>query len=226
MCDCSLPVVGPEAFPDDKPNREMSVWGVLLAAGTSSRYGASNKLLQPFDGESIVRHAAVSLAGAPLDGVVAVVGHQSSAVWGAVDDIVTAVRVNDDFEDGQSASVKAGIEAVREHDADAAVIALGDMPTVQTGTVQQLIDGYERGVGTALAAAYECQRGNPVLFDSQYFDTLSDIDGDVGGREILLSTNDAALIATGDPGVLCDVDRPSDLDELVSSAVSDGSNLS
>lgn len=221
MCDRSLPVVEPSEFPDVTPNRGASVWGVLLAAGTSSRYGDRNKLLEQFDGESLVRRTAISLAAASLDGVIAVVGHQSSAVRDAIDDTVAAVRVNDNFESGQGTSVETGIGVACERDADAVVVALGDMPTVRTATVERLVDGYERGVGTALAAAYERQRGNPVLFDSRHFDALSNVDGDVGGREVLLSATDAALVATDDPGVVHDVDRRPDLDELAASAESD-----
>ena len=220
MRDDTLPVVGPDELPDRAPNRGASVWGVLLAAGTSSRYGDRNKLLERLDGEPLVRRAASSLAAASLDGVVAVVGYQASAVRDAIEDVVTAVCVNDDFEGGQSASVRTGIVAARERGADAVVVALGDMPTVRTETVDRLVDAYERGVGTALAAAYEGQRGNPVLFDARHFDVLSDVDGDVGGREVLLSANDVALVATDDPGVVRDVDRPSDLRDLASPAES------
>lgn len=211
MNDTSPPVVNPSEFPDVTPNKGASVWGVLLAAGASSRYGDRNKLLAQFDGEPLVRRAAASLVAAPLAGVVVVVGYQSSAVRDAVSDVVTVVCVNDEFEKGQSTSVRTGIEAVSERGADAVVIALGDMPTVRTATVERLIAGYEHGVGTALAAAYEGKRGNPVLFGARHFDVLTDVDGDIGGRKVLLAASDSALIATDDPGVVRDVDYPSDL---------------
>ncbi|WP_254538374.1 nucleotidyltransferase family protein [Halomarina litorea] len=212
--DEPIPLVRPAEFPDAAPEEGASVWGVLLAAGTSSRYGDRNKLLERFDGEPLVRRAAESLAAAPLDGVVAVVGHQSSAVRDAVDGVVSDVCANEEYERGQSMSVRTGVEAVRDHGADAVVVALGDMPTVRPATVGLLVDAYERGVGTALAAAYEGRRGNPVLFDARHFDALAAVDGDVGGRGVLLASAGGALVATDDPGVVRDVDAPSDLDAL------------
>lgn len=215
MADDALPVVDPEDIAESSPTRDVSVWGVLLAAGTSSRYGADNKLLAPVDGVPLVRHAAATLAAAAaLDGVVAVVGYQASAVAAAVDDVVTTVHVTDDFEAGQSSSLRVGIAAARDLGADAVVVGLGDMPAVRPETVDRLVEAYERRLGTALAAAYGGRRGNPVLFDASYFDVLTDVEGDVGGRAIFVSASDAALVETADPGVVCDVDRPSDLDEI------------
>ena len=57
------------------------------------------------------------------------------------------------------------------------------------------------------------RRGNPVCFGSAWFDALRGVDGDIGGREILLTAPDAALVEPNDPGVRRDVDRPSALPE-------------
>jgi len=85
------------------------------------------------------------------------------------------------------------------------------MPAVTTATVDTLVSAYRAGAGGALSAAYEGTRGNPVLFDARHFGTLSARTGDTGGRDVLLGAENAALIETGDPGVLVDVDRPTDL---------------
>ncbi len=46
--------------------------------------------------------------------------------------------------------------------------------------------------------------------DSVVF-ALTVVEGDVGGRAILRSSDDAALVETGERGVRQDVDRPSDV---------------
>jgi molybdenum cofactor cytidylyltransferase len=51
-----------------------------------------------------------------------------------------------------------------------------------------------------------------VLFDARFFDELTDVSGDVGGRRILLSSDEAALIQVDDPGVRRDVDTPADVE--------------
>jgi molybdenum cofactor cytidylyltransferase len=85
------------------------------------------------------------------------------------------------------------------------------MPGVDPGTVGLLVDAYRAGLGTALAAACDGRRGNPVLFDRRQFAALLAVEGDVGGRPVLAASEDAALVETGDPGVHADVDTVADL---------------
>lgn len=203
-----LPVVEPPFDADAGPAPRVA--GVLLAAGTSSRYGESNKLVEPVDGEPMVRPAARTLLGAGIDPVVVVLGHEASRVREALDDLDVDFVENPNYADGQATSVGTGVRALPP-DADAGVFALGDMPWVASETVETLVDAYVAGAGTALAAAVDGERGNPVLWGSEHFDALADRSGDVGGRDLLLSTPRAALVETGDPGVRRDVDRPDDL---------------
>jgi molybdenum cofactor cytidylyltransferase len=213
MDEPDLPVRHAEAFPRAVERPSPSVRGVLLAAGTSSRYGAANKLLQSVEGKPVVRHAAETLVESGLSGVTVVVGHEADRVRAALADLPVAVRTNDEFAAGQSTSVRAGIADAAERDVDAALVALGDMPWVSVGTVDLLVEAYRRGVSDLLVAASDNQRGNPVLFDSRFFDALTDVDGDVGGRALLFEADATAAIETGDAGVVRDVDRPSDLPE-------------
>jgi molybdenum cofactor cytidylyltransferase len=201
----SLPVVSP---PFDASGESASVAGVLLAAGTSDRYGDRNKLLATHDGDPLVREVARTLLAAPVAPVVVVVGHDADRVSAALDGFDLELVHNDAYTTGQASSVRAGVRAVRDR-ADAAVVALGDMPFVAPETVARLVDAYAAGAGDALAAAHDGRRGNPVCFDRRFFDALTDVTGDVGGRSILL--DNGTLVDTGDPGVRRDVDRPADL---------------
>jgi len=210
-----LPVVEPPERVDQSV-RDGAVAGVVLAAGTSSRFGEANKLLAELDGEPLVAHAARTLAAAAVDPVVAVVGEDGDQVTEALDGLELPTVDNPDYEQGQAASVRAGVRAVEQRvpAAAGAVFALGDMPAVSPDSVDALVAAYRDGAGTALAAANEGERGNPVLFDATHFPALAAVDGDVGGRDILLTGEDAALVETGDPGVLRDIDTKADLDRL------------
>lgn len=219
-----LPVIDPTdlgSTPEDRDDgerdggrdREGLIVGVVLAAGTSSRFERANKLLAEVDEEPIVRRAATTLCGSAVDRVVVVVGHEQGRVREALCGLNVVCVENAKYERGQSASVEAGVRAAEERGAEAVVIALGDMPAVETTTIDALTGAYRAGAGDALAAAYEGQRGNPVLFDRRYFDDLRAISGDRGGREILLEGTRSALVECGDPGVLGDVDTRADLDD-------------
>lgn len=200
----------PTLEPPFRPVREARVAGVLLAAGTSSRYGDSNKLLEPVDCEPMVRRSARTLLEAGLEPVVVVLGHEADRVREALDGLDLDLVENPGYGEGQATSVEVGVEALPAN-LDAAVFALGDMPWTAGESVRRLVEAYNAEAGTALAAAVDGERGNPVLWDARHFDDLADQSGDVGGRDLLLATESAALVETGDPGVSRDVDRPSDL---------------
>jgi molybdenum cofactor cytidylyltransferase len=197
---------------DDGERRDArTVGGILLAAGHSTRFGEENKLLARLDGKPLVRQAARPLLSAELDSVVAVLGHQARAVREALGGLDVDTRFNPDHAEGQSTSVRTGVAAARERGWDAAVFGLGDMPSVDPSSIDALVSVYREGDGTALAPAYERVRGNPVLFDQRYFDALSSVRGDRGGREILERAG--TLVTVDDPGVRTDIDRRSDLDD-------------
>lgn len=211
-----LPVVSPP-FGErtrEAPSGRLRVGGVLLAAGTSSRFGERNKLLATLDGDPLVRRAAQSLVDAGLDPVVVVVGHEADRVIAALDGLDVDFVTNDAYETGQASSVRAGISTLLQANrpVDAAVIALGDMPFVRPETIETMTQAYATEVGDALAAAHQGVRGNPVLFDRRFFEDLADVSGDTGGKTILLTSDASACIDVDDPGVRRDVDEPMDLD--------------
>jgi molybdenum cofactor cytidylyltransferase len=215
-----FPVVEP---PFDGDSATVSVAGVLLAAGTSSRFGDANKLLHALDGEPLVRRAARPLLAGSLDEVVVVVGHEADAVRSVLADLPVQLVENPSYDAGQATSVRAGVRAVESRDAaepagradrtapDGILFALGDMPDVSPETIETLVAAFAAGAGDPLVAAYEGTRGNPVLFGHQFVERLSDLQGDTGGRTILRDAANATLVETGDPGVRRDVDTPGDL---------------
>lgn len=206
-----LPVVDP-ATVDGPTRRSGPVGAVFLAAGPGGRFTAGNKLLADLDGTPLVRRAARPVADAGLEPRVAVVGHEAARIRQSLAGLGFTFVHNAAYESGLAASIERGLAPLST--VSAAVFALGDMPLVRRSTVEGLVAVYRTGDWSALAAAYEGQRGNPVLFDSRYFDSLSRVSGDRGGRDILLESGDAALVETGDPGVLRDVDDRDDLSRI------------
>ncbi|WP_123535935.1 nucleotidyltransferase family protein [Halosimplex salinum] len=192
---------------------DATVAGVLLAAGGSDRFGDRNKLLADLDGVPLVRHAARTLAEADLGPVAAVVDPNATGVSDALSGLGLDIVETPDAGVGQATSVRQGVTWARDR-ADAVVFALGDMPRVDATTVDHLVAAYRDGHGSALAAGYDGQRGNPVLFDAVHFEGLAALDGDTGGRTVFRAADDAAVVETGDPGVRLDVDTPDDLERL------------
>lgn len=203
-----LPVVHREEI--GPPVRDPAVCAILLAAGSSTRFGSENKLLMRIDGEAIVRRAVSSLVEAEIGPIHVVVGHEADRVKSALSDFDVVFVNNPDYAAGQATSVRAGVASVPAA-TDAAVFHLGDMPAVQPESIRLVVEAYRADVADAIAAGYRGTRGNPVLFDSRYFPELQDVSDDHGGRYVLMNSDRAAIVETGDSGVTADVDDREDL---------------
>lgn len=213
MTDKSLPTVEPpdKLISEQKEHRN-NVHGVILAAGKSTRYGEKNKLLQEINEKPVISHVVGTAVQSLLSGTTIILGHEHNSVSNAIDSDWPDLIVNEEYKEGQSTSVTSGVNAAKRHNADAVLILLGDMPAVSAMSVNKLIHMYKKTEYEILAAAYDNTRGNPVLFDNQYFEDLCNTTGDVGGRQLISPDNKAILVETSDPGVTIDVNHPSDLE--------------
>ena len=90
-------------------------------------------------------------------------------------------------------------------------VALADMPFLRPETIRVIAKGLSEGAVIA-ATAYRGERGHPVGFARRFLDELSALHGDQGARELLAQRAElVSLFEVDDPGVLRDIDRPSDL---------------
>jgi molybdenum cofactor cytidylyltransferase len=91
---------------------------------------------------------------------------------------------------GQAWSLKCGVRAALEHEAEAAVVLLADQPLLPHGVIDCLIDHYlqltEMGERPAyVAASFRGLPRPPILFDSALFPALLELEGDLGARKLL-----------------------------------------
>jgi molybdenum cofactor cytidylyltransferase len=187
-----------------------SLTGILLAAGRGRRFdpeGRRNKLLQQLaGGEPVVAASARRLLSC-VPRVVAVVPPDDGGVADILRALGCEVSVCPDADTGMGASL---VHAVR-HSLPAAgwLVALGDMPFVQASTLDALRDAVEEGAGIAVPV-HGGRRGNPVAFGASHRDALLALGGDQGARR-LLQAHPVRELEVDDPGILRDIDTPSDL---------------
>jgi molybdenum cofactor cytidylyltransferase len=194
--------------------RAPMVAGLVLAAGRSRRMGR-NKLLIPIDGDAMVTHAVDALLSAQVAEVVVVVGHEADAVRAALGTRAVRVVENPDFASGLSTSLKAGLAALAE-DVDAALVCLGDMPRVDSASLDRLIAAFSPADGRAIVVpTFEGQRGNPVLLGRGVWPAIAAVTGDVGARAVIdAHAAQVVEVAISHGGVLLDLDTPAALEAL------------
>ncbi len=183
--------------------------GLLLAAGQSRRMGETNKLLAEVAGQPMVAHAAQALAGADIEGLTAVTGHEPEAVRAAIASCEATFVHNPDYDAGLSTSLQRGIAALPE-EADGVVICLADMPRVTSAAIDRLIAAFDPAEGRAICVpTHRGKRGNPVLFARRFFAEMQDLAGDVGAKALIGAYEDQVVeVEMPDDAILADIDTP------------------
>lgn len=186
----------------------MNIVGLLLAAGSASRFG-SDKLRHPLPhGVAIAVQAARHLRAA-VPRVVAVVRPGADATANALAAEGCEVTVCERAGEGMGASLACAARAAGA--ADGYLVALGDMPFVRPSTIAAVRDAL--AAGALLAAPYwRARRGHPVGIAGSLRAELEALAGDEGARRVL-AAHEARLVKVpvGDPGAIRDIDKPSDL---------------
>ncbi len=196
--------------------RSAPLGAVILAAGRSTRMAPNNKLLAPWHGAPVVRHAARAALTAGLDPVVAVTGHDAVAVAEALAGLALNLHHNPAYGDGLSTSVKAGIGVLPGHVAGA-VILLGDMPGITANMVRALADAfYADGGAPIVQPRHDDRPGNPVLWPRRLFGAFAELSGDRGAKPLLTRHADQIRsVAVDSPAIHMDIDTPHDLDQVM-----------
>jgi len=123
--------------------------------------GGPNKLLAELDGKKLVRIATEQALASKASEVIVVTGHQTELIEQALQGLKVRFVKNPDFAGGIASSVKAGIAAVPEA-CDGAVVCLGDMPLIDAGLIDRLIDAFAPDRGNLIVVPVsEGRRGNP-----------------------------------------------------------------
>lgn len=185
------------------------IQGILLAAGSGSRFGGG-KLLHPLPDGIPIGVAAIRNLRSVLPDSIAVVRSGDDTLRRLLKNEGIRVEVCADAHLGMSRSLVQGIGAAM--DADGWIIALGDMPFVRQSTIASVVRKIESSGRIALPA-YRGERGHPVGFGRRYREELLAVQGDEGARAVVRRhAGEIDVVETDDPGILRDIDARTDLE--------------
>jgi len=178
------------------------VAAVILAAGASERFGAPKQLAR-IGGQTMLEAVARTANEAHLQPIIVVTASQVPTPQG------TRKVVNDDPGAGLSRSLQLGLAAVPA-ERNAAIILLGDQPTVTAAHLRRLLAA--RGTRPIVATAAAGVLAPPVLLERPAFARAAALTGDTGLRKLLREHGGVATIDV--PRHAPDVDEPAGLTAL------------
>lgn len=183
--------------------------GILLAAGSATRFGG-NKLLAELTPRECVVDASCARLRSAVDLLIAVVRPDAVELGNRLAAAGAEVRVFPDARDGMGASLAFGV--TQAPDADGWLVGLGDMPFVVSEDVRRVVTTLRAGAAIVVPVA-DGRRGHPVGFARRFFHELTGLTGDAGARSILARhAADITEIPAVNGGICRDIDTPADLD--------------
>ncbi len=186
---------------------------VVLAAGRSTRMGTPKALVE-FEGRPLVEHLLAPPLLREFGDVVVVLGHDADAVRPVVARLGYRHVVNPDPDRGRTGSAHAGLRALR-----AAFRAVFVHPVDCPIILPQTYLAVATAIGPADVAVpvYRGNRGHPPLVSAKIIPQILAARPDEPLRGLLQARDVVRrLVEVDDPGVLVNVDRPEDLEQLKS----------
>ena len=186
--------------------------GLVLAAGAGSRMGRPKALVTDADGRPWLHTAIEALRDGGCDQVLLVLGAEADRAETLVESMAVTVIRAQDWADGMSASLSAGLRAVQEHLIDrprefgAVVITLVDLPDVDERVVARVIEKVGTDRSSLGRAVFDGEPGHPVVVGLDHLPgILESTTGDRGARDYLRERG-LTLVECGDLASGRDVD--------------------
>lgn len=195
----------------------MKISCVILASGSSQRFGEKDKLLAEFNGKALVEQVFSNLPKNEFSQVVCVTRNNEVAKIAKNYEIDAICHNMPEKKD----TVKIGLDFLLENDnPDGILFAVADQPLLTAESIKNICDEFKNHPKNIIRLASriaddELQPGNPVIFPKELFNELYNLKDKENGRKVIEENLEKVLlIAAAKIYELEDVDTPEKLIQL------------
>ena len=195
----------------------MSLAGIVLAAGRSSRMGSPKALLD-FLGLPFAVRILQALEALEVKTRVIVLGPDAPRIQPVLADHDCMIVENPEPETGPIASFRAALRALQPLQPSGVLVWPVDLPHVTVTTIERVLEAHRRTKGQVVIPTFGERRGHPVIWGSGLFDELlNSPEATREGARAVLHKHETAIVAVpvDDPAVIDQVNTPEDYERLV-----------
>ena len=188
----------------------ISIKKILLAAGSSRRYGSKNKLTEKFKGKHLIQHIRDTLLKVfHSSDLLVIVGHDCKRIINLINNEDIKIINNKNYKNGIGTSISLGASHL-ESNIQGVMIIPADMPLISGKDLIKLEKKFiELNCQKVVLPKYEETIGNPVTLPKSYFDTLRNLKEDFGARTQI--KEDDIITVNCNIGTIFDIDTSSAL---------------
>ena len=143
---------------------------VVLAAGSSKRFGRKNKLLETFN-EKLVLETTLEnvLKVFNTDKIIVITGYQNNKIEQIIEKYNVKSFFNKNYTLGIGTSISSAIKE-NKIDFDGALILPGDMPLISTLDFKNLVNAfYQNNKTKIISPRFKNKNGKPVILQKTFF---------------------------------------------------------
>ncbi len=188
---------------------------LILAAGASSRMGTTKQLLS-WNGANLLDTTIENASVVSPEHIVVVLGANADKIKANSINIKSVQSIfHKNWNFGLGSSISYGVDFIQRslQNTKAILILLSDQPLIDSKYLGQMIQAYESSGKGIIATEYEKGAGVPAIFDKCYFSNLTQLDKDIGAKQIIRKFKNDTLSL--DPsGKTMDIDTLEDYQKL------------
>jgi molybdenum cofactor cytidylyltransferase len=192
----------------------MSLAIVLLAAGDSRRF-QNIKQLAMIDGELLINRQLRQYIKLGLPIYLVLGAHRDEILTQIEQDLMAHIELvlNLNWQQGMGHSIASAVtEITRQQDYDHLMISLLDQAQISVSELHNLIKQSVAHSDVITCSEYDGEIGAPAIFPNHFFDSLRQLKGDEGAKQLIYRTHHKQMVNM--PSAAFDLDTPEQLNEL------------
>ena len=186
---------------------------IILAAGDSTRMGRPKALL-PYQGKTFLNKLVDDFEQIGCQPIVIILGKAAPQIQPQLKGYDVSIEINHHPEKGPLSSLQIGLQCLPPN-CPGFFFCPVDHPAVKIKTLKNMLLAWKGSPKNVIRPSFQGRRGHPVLLGRDWIEIVRVLPLSSNMRELLCQRIENVIdLPVSDPGILTNVDTPSDYQQL------------